>query len=357
MPVHLSKVEARLRFQESLELARSSSPLPQEWIDRTNKVGQAPSRTFTPMLGTALLARAIDDRIDPFALKVRDHDRAYSARALCKDVLVPCCVEAEVDIRNSGNEPLNNQPFFRHERVSPEMAVHPRTRVHLDFLCECLDQVDHLDQSDARVALAAFLRARLSSVPEAKEESGQMIMGIPDLAQTVVQFITASPEGGRRGQAFVAAALDLVFPDVRTTRINDPSRHWPGDVVIFRGDAAQAACEVKQRNATPSEILQFVALFPRFGLRRAMVAVLALGQQTLDVDTLRATAWQRHAVHLTIFEDAGKLVEAVLTWTSRPLDSALAEFPKRMAVRLAELEVSSAGLADWLRRFAADDVT
>src|SRR5690349_11063809 len=134
MPIRLDYRLASDRFRAAHALARSTSDLPAEWITRTRKVGIAPSKTFTAMLGTALLAKATDPAVDPFALKARDIPNAYSARSLCKDVLVPLSVRANVNLGSTGREPLNNQPFFRHERVGPDMKVHTKTQPHLDYL-------------------------------------------------------------------------------------------------------------------------------------------------------------------------------------------------------------------------------
>src|SRR5262245_27759407 len=112
MPIQLDYGISRARFRKAIELAQSNNPLPQAWLERAKKVGEFPSRTFIAKLGTALLAKATEPRVDPFALKVRDLPTAYSARSLCKDVLVPCAVDAGIHIGTTGREPLNNQPFF-----------------------------------------------------------------------------------------------------------------------------------------------------------------------------------------------------------------------------------------------------
>src|SRR5262250_600735 len=107
-PIQLDYELAKSRFEEALRLAKLDAPLPQEWIDRTSKLGESPAKTFIAMLGTALLEKAHDPRVDPFALKTRDFPTAYSARTLCMMVLVPCAVRAGVHLGTTGREPLNN---------------------------------------------------------------------------------------------------------------------------------------------------------------------------------------------------------------------------------------------------------
>jgi len=354
MPIQLDFDLSRARFAEALAVAQSDRPLPTTWLERTKKVGESPSKTFIAMLGTALLAKATDPRIDPFALKVRDFPTAYSARSLCKDVLVPCAVEAGIHIGTTGREPLNNQPFFRHERVGPDMKVRAHVRPHLDYLCQCLETIKRLNRGQALEALAAFLRVRIQEGPRtAAPIAVEEVLGVPDLAAKSARFISSDPENGKRGQALVAAALDLVFPDVRTTRVYDPSRRWPGDVVVYDDDAVIVSVEVKQRPATETEILQFVERCAQMGVHRAIAATLDPDQPLIEVDDLRETAWQRRGVHLSILVGCAELLYDVLTWTAKPLDEALAELPQLMAARLEELEASAEGQAAWASLFKA----
>lgn len=89
MTIQLDADISRERFLRALALARSDAMLPADWVERARKVGQSPSKTFIAMLGTALLAKATDSRVDPFALKTRKHRSAYSARSLCKTFSSP----------------------------------------------------------------------------------------------------------------------------------------------------------------------------------------------------------------------------------------------------------------------------
>lgn len=355
MPIQLDYGLSRARFRTSLELAQSDKPLPQAWLERVKKVSESPSKTFIAMLGTALLAKATDPTVDPFALKVRDFPTAYSARSLCKDVLVPCAVEAGIHIGTTGREPLNNQPFFRHERVGPDMKVRPYVRPHLDYLCQCLASMKKLNRGQAIEALAAFLRVRIQEGPKSTAPLVvEQALGVPDLAAKSMRFISKDPENGKRGQALVAAALDLVFSDVRTTRVYDPSRHWPGDVVVYDDDTVMLSVEVKQRPATESEIVQFVERCAQMGVQRAMAALLDPEQPLLEMEEVGEVAWQRHGVHLSVLMGAAELLYDALTWTAKPLAVALTELPQLMATRLDEMEASAEGQAEWAALFKAN---
>ena len=139
MGISLDYGRARSVFLAAIEWAESGRPVPTEWVDRTARVAALESRTYTPMLATALLARATDDRVDALSLKVESGDAAYSARTLCHNVLVPASVTHGFSLRTTGREPLNNQPFFARSgqlggaRAEPGVARLP---------CCCLAQCE-----------------------------------------------------------------------------------------------------------------------------------------------------------------------------------------------------------------------
>ena len=171
------------------------------------------------------------------------------------------------------------------------------------------------------------------------------------MSPAATRFVVSRPEEGRRGQALVAAALSLRFEDVRTARVNDPSRHWPGDVVVFEGDRVVLAAEAKQRSVPPAEVLQFAERCARDGVRRAVVAALAPAQEVLPLDDLYLEAWRRYGVHLVVFLRVRDLLNEVLMWGTDLLDTALATFPGLMMERLQQLEASAEGLAEWAALF------
>jgi len=180
----------------------------------------------------------------------------------------------------TGREPLNNQPFFRYDPVGPDMAVHPRSRPHLDYLCDCLRAVERYNADQALEALAAFLRVReQEGARPPAPRLGPRALAVPILIVAADRFITRNPEGGRRGQALVAGCLSLVFADVETSRVNDPSRHWPGDVAVREDAEVSLVAEAKQRAATGTEILQLVERCVAVGIKRAMVATLDQGSR------------------------------------------------------------------------------
>src|SRR4051812_44248254 len=217
-PIRIDPATAERAVADAVDRARGGR-VPSEWVSMTEAVGNASSKTYVAALGTALLARAVDDQTDPMSIKATPSSRrAYSARSLCHGVLVPASREHGFDLGATGREPLNNQPFFRYERIDEMQRV--RDRLGLTLLLDALREVEKLDAKAAAAALAAFVRVRLE-VADAKQrvDIRGLDLGVAQAIQGITDFITENPEGGKRGQALVAAAFDLTFADVRMGRV------------------------------------------------------------------------------------------------------------------------------------------
>jgi hypothetical protein len=334
--IQLDLDRAREVFDEALVLARSDADLPAEWLERSARVGTASSKTFTPMLGTALLAKATDDRVSALALKESAAHNAYSARGVGHGVLVPRCVEEGISLRTRGREPLNNQPFFRYETVHTDMRVVQRAEADLQYLVETLEQADFLRGADALHALAALLRTRLEDpASDPAPPLRDLELSPSALIEAAVAHAAADPEGGRRGQALVAAGLDLLHEEVVTARINDPSRDEPGDVTAGSGPG-RSIHEVKQRPIETGEVLQLIDRASEDRLTKVDYHALRGAADDFDVDTVRARA-ERHGIVLSIDEDtAGFLTHAVLQ-SVLPAKEAALRLANRYVVRLREL--------------------
>jgi hypothetical protein len=359
MGLAVDRNKAALRFADAIALARSDAGLPEEWVGHTERMHAARSGTFTPMLGTALLAKATDRRVDAFALQEGAGHRSYSARGLATDVLVPQSVLSGIDLRTRGAEPLNNSPFFREERVGTHLKAHARAKGDLDALIEALTAADFLEGDDALAALAAFLRTRerLTETPVVVDP-GPGILGVEALCAAAATFIGANTEGGKRGQAFVAACLDLVFADVQSGAVNDPDARVPGDVAV--GDTAGTttlAAEAKQKPVQPATILQFAARIAAAEIPRGLYAAFAKTQPRLDREMLELAALERHGVLLTILTRPEQLLQAALLWTPTDMATALREFPTLLAKRLVDFNCKTGSGAEWAAAVAQAPLT
>jgi hypothetical protein len=341
----------------AIQFIEDGNPLPEEWVQRVRATEAIPSKTFLAMLGTAILARATDPRIDPLTLKVTAPPApgflSYSARGVATGALAPLSIEYAVDIGTRGREPLNNQPFFHNVTVHRSMTVHSRVRPHLDAFVTTLERLRELPEDELVAALAAFvaLRRRAARRPPGRIAISTTGWTPAEMIAATADFVTTYPEEGRRGQALVAAAFDLVFDSVRVGHINDPSRSVPGDVHIGSEAGGVACCvEVKQRPVAEHEILGWVATVANTRLKKAFFVALALSQPELDVQ-LGQTALGLHGVALRVIPGAAALMHEAMAYSRLDTEHFMAEFPERMLQRLAEVGVAEETLRDWQELF------
>jgi hypothetical protein len=345
MGITVSRSSARARFERALDLAVSDRALPDEWTQWARKIAFAPSMTFTPMLGTALLAKATDGRIDARALSKKSGFAGHSARGLCKDVLVPLCWDAKVNLRTRKREPLNNSPFYRQDYVSLSINAGPK---ELSDLIEALDQVNELDADEALLALAAFLRQRIVEDPDVVKTMGEFAAeGDAWPFDRVAEFVHSHSDGGRVGQAFVGAALGVLHEGVVVGSANDPSRRWPGDVHV--GGAPPAiAVEVRQKAVDETDVDMFRTECAEKGIRTAIVAAFAPGQRVLRSDELSKLAQEQHGQILEVVTDVAQFARRCAVDAAMiPVDS-WTRFAKSMLENLQTLQASQATVDAWL---------
>lgn len=352
MGINLDLELAERVFYRALALAQSDALLPREWLERTRRVSEARAKTYVPMLGTALLAKATDDRVSALSLKENAGHNAYSVRGPGHAVLVPLCVTEGISLRTTGREPLNNQPFFRYDRVSRSMKIRSTNQVDFDYLVETLEHVDFLRDEDALNALAAFLRVRLldpasSGVPT--------IANVSDAGESVARLAALhaaeDSEGGRRGQALVAAALDLLNEHVVTRRVNDPSAAIPGDVIVGAPESGIVR-EVKQRYIADHEIRQLVERASDAGWSKVAVDALIADHPVLAEEDLRKFAASR-GVLLEIGHDAAALIRRCIANSPLSATEAASAFATQYARRMAEIECGIDGIQQWVSSVSA----
>lgn len=355
----VDQVEARATFERAVQLAASGKPLPKEWVQRTRRVGEAPNKTFVAMLGTALLARATNAAIDPLTLKSSADPsaglEAYSARGLCQHVLVPAALAHSVHLGVTGREPLNNQPFYAKDRVHRDLPVRPAQKPHLDYLVECLERIHEMKRTQAERALAAFIRVRSETAeqPALQFDLPGAAVTLQEFADVAAGFIADDPEGGRRGQALVAAVFDVVFEEVETRRVNDPSRRGVGDVRARTGGTVVLAAEVRQKAVGKDDVLHYAAELSRRRVTQGMYVALHPDQPELPRQELVAAALQR-GVALEIVTSTHELVASAASWSGGDLGFLLEALPGKVLTRMEELEVSEEGRRTWAQVFGRE---
>jgi hypothetical protein len=357
--IALDKARAADVLDDALELAHSDSDLPELWLERTEVIAACASKTFTVALATGLLARATNGQVDPLALKATSGDRAYSARSLAHDVLVPFAKRNGIDIRATGREPLNNQPFFRYDRVDEFDRVHPSVKDCYPKLVDYLRDVDPMTSEEARHALAAFIRSRIAAKQRRQKiRLGEYHMSVDDVIKACRLFVSERSESGKRAQALVAAVFDVVFEEVKSDRVFSPSRREPGDVRAYRNGELVVAAEVRDKAVTHSDAMAFAASLEAKSARTGVIVVLEEDAHGgLDRTLVLLESERDYGVTLTVIEGVLELISEAITWSGAPAAELLEALPRRALVRLEEIEVEDESLARWAELTASAEVT
>lgn len=352
MGIRIDKQTAERRLEEAIEWAKSGREVPDKWVELTERMELAPSKTYTPALGTALLAKATDPRIDALSIKQDYSDTTYSQRILCHGVLVPGAVRYGFSIRNTKREPLNNQPFFRYDHIEEIDRVRGQSLIFLDELRDGLRELDSYNESTAVAALAAFLRVRFKYLPELESfELTSEVHDISWLISRVEDFLEEEGDRPRRTQALVAAAFDAIYRNIKTRGLNDPSRDFPGDIQALAGKKPIMSTEVRAKLVPETEVRSFVGELRSARISRGFIVVIHPTHQALPRLDLSEWAWNKHHVVLTIIESAAELIRSVAAWSPISVGDVLNSFPVRVAERLIEIEATALSHGRWKELF------
>lgn len=349
MGIAIDRQRATERLGRALVLAHSDEELAAEWLERARAVSRAKNKTFTPILGTALLAKVTDDDVDVHSLREDESDRGYSARSLAKEVLMPCCVRAGIDLRVRGPEPLNNQPFLRAPRVSTALKVTKRAVPELEHLCDCLTALQSLSGKAALEALAAFLRVRIAdseSAPAIRIGSG--VLSLSDLLEACDDAVRADESGGVL-LAVVAASACLVFDQVRVRRSGDPTHVWHGDVGIFDRDVQTLAIDTSQRSRPDSDLLLFASRLAEAGIQRGVVVTAEVGGT--EPMQLQFQAHRIHRIELAFLAKPSDAVRLAMLAGLDDLTLSLAAFPRLVLKHMITAGVDAQRMQSWADLF------
>jgi hypothetical protein len=112
--VRLDKEKA-LSILERIVSEAGALPADGEWVriiqEMSDLVANGQPKTHLAVLATALLARATNDRVDPFCLKANKGEGSYDARSISDFVLAPNVRRLGFNIGAMGANPLNNSPY------------------------------------------------------------------------------------------------------------------------------------------------------------------------------------------------------------------------------------------------------
>jgi len=317
------------------------------------------SKTYIAAFGTQALAKATDLRAYTLSKDVGDKPGGYSARGFCMRVLAAEAPRLGIDLGVTGREPLNNQPFFWVTYMDEAFSrVKGDAKDAYALLVKTLKELNNIsDETQAREILRAFLRLRLKEERSAPDVATEGLT--PSKVYTLAEeFVASESEGGRRAQAMAAALLDASFglERVRTGRINDPDRKFPGDIAVFERPEAtipELAIEVRDKPVKVSDIFHFVRNVSESGISRAVVTAVSSAQNPELRDAVQGDSEVRAFAHergvgLLLYLNWWSLGSDFAFWSNRaPIDFAESAF-KRLLERAIELELSEAAIDWWV---------
>jgi SacI restriction endonuclease len=363
MTERVPKREAESVAEAAVALAARSedlsAPEAQRWVQRVRELSELCKtlqyKTYIAALGTALLAKATNPRIDAYSLKAGDQSGSgsYSARTVVS-VLVEVSRRHRFDLGATGREPMNNRPFINNPRITLNMEVHAQARPALRLLCELCHEVNQLDAPKALVALAAFIHVRADYVPRYTVAAGTLaVRRVEELSSAITAFVLEASERGLRAQACVGGLLDVwVDPTrVRVGKLHEPDRRTPGDVAVLSvapldTSPFERILEVRDKHVGPADISAFIHKVAQQSVRKAAIVAIARDQGPIDVAAAREEA-QQCGVALEIFASWDALTRSLIFWSAAPELDAVERAARQIRARLEELEAPAETVAAW----------
>lgn len=316
------------------------------------------SRTHIAFLGTSILARSLDRDADLRNVKpshARDNANAYSARTLCHGTLVPLSAELGFSLGVNGREPLNNQPYFRMVYLGDPTPVRGKAKMAFDYMVGLVDELQGSSPETARGALRAFISVRRRYQKRYGDTLARSSISPEKLIAAISQLVSEDSEGGRRAQAVVAGLLDVVegIGRIESGRVNDPSRHYPGDVAVLAVDSSETeariyekAFEVRDKPVRFSDVALFGRTCIERGVRKAAMVLVSDRQPALD--SREILDWSASiGVSMTLFTSWAEFAEQCLFWAPSAKPEAALLAVDTIRDRLIEVEASPRAVEMW----------
>jgi hypothetical protein len=356
MPIDAAQAERLVRAAAAPAPAEGLASAWTKKVERLSLLCEPPkaSKTHIAFLATAILAKAVDANADLFAIKP-EHDKgnpnAFSAPSLCHSVLVPLSAELGFSLGVGGREPLNNQPYFRMKRLDDGTPISTGGRDGFNYMLELVRELQQVSSNKAREALQAFIAVRRQYIIQYADLPQGGMISPEGLTNAIAQFVTEDSEGGKRAQAVVAGLLDIVAgrDRVETGLINDPSRHYPGDVAIRNADVLttwEKAIEVRDKPVSSSDVHIFARRCAEQRVNDAAIVMASDRQPVLDSQALAAWA-SGLGIGLTLFYGWRTFVDQALFWSALPKPLAALQAVDAIHERLKGVQVTSRAVTLW----------
>jgi hypothetical protein len=347
MGIRIPSAKLQVVLERAVILAESDEDLPELWLERVERISASPSKTYVAALGTALLAKATEPQVDALTIKSKAGPNAYSMRGVVK-VLAERARDYGYHLGVTGPEPLNNQPWFGSSRVDRITNLRPDVGPFHRDLLRYLSDLNRLSADEALQGLAAFLRLRLAYGEDERARAASLRVAggasFEDLLDILDAFVKDDPEGGRRGQALVAAVLDLAHDDVVLAAINDPRMF---DVAVRDDGVETLGVDVKQKPVEEAAALHLAQEAAARGVDKVLLVALAPEQRQLDRPRISQLAQQNHRVLATVYEGVRELLTQVALQSPLPLADFVRYLPERYLLRMQEHGVSTEGQQYW----------
>lgn len=350
MAKKLDKQLAKDKLNQCLKL--SDSVTPSQQIEKFVGLSQSVGKTHIAFLGTALLAKILNPRVNLYYLKPskieheQEKELAYSARSICHSILVPFARKNNINLGATGAEPLNNQPYFGMNTLNDGTGIHPTAKPAYEELLALINKIQKTSESETEELLAQFFRAT-KKVPQLATKMIKVgsQLTIPHLCQQLNSLLAEKSENGKRAQAFASGILDAFFNeyfiDVGSGRVNDPSRTRPGDITLKLAktdSTVWVAVEVKHKPVSHQEIINFVEQATKsFTVKNFVYLSLHTDQEPLDTHRL---AFEAHAFgsSLKVFMSIQEFISDILFWPHSNMTANAPTVVNHIYRRLEEIE-------------------
>lgn len=349
--MNINKVHATEILRKALEIANTSAPnfeLIEEIKHFVALCEQANTKTHIAFYATSLLAKTADESVNLFEIKPThsDNPKSYSARSLCHSVIVPFSVENHISIGVTGREPLNNQPYFR-MRFFGDGTPFSSNNIE-KYLNDFLNKLSSGTSADAFNYLVAFFQVMKQNAVSYTDISCRNRTSIIEFIDIVSRFVGEDSEGGKKAQAVVAGLLDTYYGthNVDSGRINDPSRHYPGDVFVNSPNPQlfSQSFEVRDKPVTQTDVQIFVNKCVQYGKTIPNLVMVSPRQQVLDLTSLTTWALTSYNLYVKFYLGWSGFIYGKMSEFCCVPDEYISQSVNNIRERLIQVEISVGGM-------------
>ncbi len=233
--------------------------------------------------------------------------------------------------------------------------VRGKARLAFDYMVGLVDELQKSSPENARRALRAFIFIRRRYQRSYGDSLTRSSISPEKLVRAIERLVSNNSEGGRRAQAVVAGLLDVVEGTgrIESGRVNDPSRHYPGDVAVLSIKSQEndimtyeKAFEVRDKPVRFSDVTLFGRTCMERGVREAAMVLIAERQASLNMHEVHE--WSATiGVSMTLFMSWKEFAEQCLFWAPSAKPDAALLAVDRIRGRLIEVEASPTAVEMW----------